>query len=246
MLPTLTLTAAAAAYGAAAGTLVPRAAYRLSVDPGKPWRRRCPAGHLLEGRVGGWLGPARCVRCRLPYGRGAAFHPAAGAVCCAALAAAVGWRPELIVWLLLTPVALLLAAVDWRVRRLPDVLTLPSAAVATMLLGAAAPARGAGGSWSAALLGGAVLAGTYFVLFLISPRGMGFGDVKLALAVGIVLGWYGWDAVLAGSFLGFLGAGLYGLALLLLGRAGRGSELPFGPFMLLGSLPAVLAAGLTV
>lgn len=246
MLLTLTLVVCAAAYGAAAGTLVPRAAYRFAVEPEEPRRRRCPAGHLLAGRGGGWLGPARCVRCAKPYGRGAVFHPAAGAACCAALAAAVGARPELAVWLLLTPLAQLLAAVDWQVLRLPDVLTLPSAAAAALLLGAAAPLPGAGGEWKGALLGGAALAGAFFGLFLVSPRGLGFGDVKLALAVGVVLGWYGWDAVLAGSFLGFLSAALYGGVLALRGRAVRGTALPFGPFMLLGALPTVLTSGLMV
>ncbi|MEU9005395.1 prepilin peptidase, partial [Streptomyces sp. NPDC048551] len=47
----------AVAYGAAAGLLgLPRAAYRLSVDAGEPWRERCPEGHPIAG----WLGPARC------------------------------------------------------------------------------------------------------------------------------------------------------------------------------------------
>ncbi|MFE2140952.1 prepilin peptidase, partial [Streptomyces sp. NPDC059456] len=47
---------AAVAYGAAAGLLLPRAAYRLSVEPGAGWRGTCPAGHPIPG----WLGPPRC------------------------------------------------------------------------------------------------------------------------------------------------------------------------------------------
>jgi len=42
------------------------------------------------------------------------------------------------------------------------------------------------------------------VLFLIAPRGFGFGDVKLSLALGAVLGWYGWAIVLIGTFAGVL------------------------------------------
>ncbi|MCB5182454.1 prepilin peptidase, partial [Streptomyces sp. SMC 277] len=54
----LVIVAASAAYGVAAGLLlVPRAAYRLSVPPGDPWRATCPEGHP----VGPWLGPARCA-----------------------------------------------------------------------------------------------------------------------------------------------------------------------------------------
>ncbi|MFJ8664891.1 prepilin peptidase [Streptomyces sp. NPDC093600] len=58
-----TLIAVAALWGAAAGLLVPRAAYRLSVEPGEPWRDRCPAGHALTGPAGGWLGAPPCRMC---------------------------------------------------------------------------------------------------------------------------------------------------------------------------------------
>ncbi len=39
---------------------------------------------------------------------------------------------------------------------------------------------------------------------------MGFGDVKLALGAGAVLGWYGWPTVLLGTLAGFLCGALYG------------------------------------
>src|SRR2546428_732873 len=60
----------------------------------------------------------------------------ATALACTALAASVGTRPELAVWLLMTPVTVLLAIVDHRVRRLPDALTLPLAGLAAAALGA--------------------------------------------------------------------------------------------------------------
>ncbi|MGK5549537.1 prepilin peptidase, partial [Streptomyces sp. URMC 127] len=85
--------------------------------------------------------------------------------------------------------------------------------------------------------GGALaLAGVYFVLFLIHPDGMGFGDVKLALVVGAALGWYGWVVLFAGFFLGLVLGSAYGIGLMVLRRAGRKSAMPFGPFMLAGAL----------
>jgi leader peptidase (prepilin peptidase)/N-methyltransferase len=159
---------------------------------------------------------------------------------CAALAAATGARPELAAWLLLAPVGVLLATVDFRVRRLPDVLTLPLAAAALALLGLAALAPEHAGQWRAALFGTLTLGCGYAVLFLISPNGMGFGDVKLALGLGAVLGWYGWGVLLLGSFAGFLFAGLYGAGLVLARRAGRRTAIPFGPFLLAGALTGVL------
>ena len=105
---------------------------------------------------------------------------------------------------------------------------------------------GAAGSWPRALLAGLVLGVIYLVLFLVHPAGLGFGDVKLAVPVGMALGWYGWDAVLYGTFAGFLLAAGYGGALVLAGRAGRRTPVAFGPCIALGAFVAVLAWGLTV
>jgi leader peptidase (prepilin peptidase)/N-methyltransferase len=163
---------------------------------------------------------------------------------CAVLAAAVGPRPELAVWLLLVPFLLVLVLVDATVHRLPDILTLPLPAVAVALLGAVALLPGHTGSWPGALLGGPALGGAYLVLFLIHPGGMGLGDVKLALTLGLVLGWYGWPVLFLGAFAGFLLGALYGLALVLARRAGRKTAVPFGPFMVAGALLGLLTGGL--
>ncbi|MER7749305.1 A24 family peptidase [Streptomyces bacillaris] len=179
----------------------------------------------------------------VPYAPGT-FAPLATVLACLALAAATGARPELAGWLLLAPVAVLLATVDRRVHRLPDPLTLPLAAAAVLLLGGAALLPGHAGSWTSGLLGGAVLGGFYLLLFLINPNGMGFGDVKLALALGVVLGWYGWEVLFLGGFAGFLFGAAYGLGLVLLRRAGRKTGIPFGPFMIAGALTGVLLGGL--
>ncbi|MEU5455842.1 prepilin peptidase [Streptomyces globisporus] len=170
--------------------------------------------------------------------------PLVTALACVALAAATGARPELGGWLALAPVAVLLAVVDLRVHRLPDPLTLPLAAAAVLLLGGAALLPGHAGSWTSGLLGGLALGGFYLLLFLINPNGMGFGDVKLALALGVALGWYGWTVLFVGGFAGFLFGAAYGLALVLLRRAGRRTGIPFGPFMIAGALTGVLLGAL--
>jgi leader peptidase (prepilin peptidase)/N-methyltransferase len=242
------LLAVAAVWGAVTGLLIPRAAYRFSVDPEEPWRTACPAGHPLTGPVRGWLGPARCAPCAAPgtppgYAPGV-LAPLVTVAACVALAAATGARPELIGWLALAPVAVLLAVVDRRVHRLPDPLTLPLTAAAVLLLGCAALLPGHAGSWTSGLLGGLALGGFYLLLFLINPNGMGFGDVKLALALGVALGWYGWTVLFLGGFAGFLFGAVYGLSLVLLRRAGRRTGIPFGPFMITGALTGLLLGAL--
>lgn len=242
---TFWITAMAGLWGSSTSLLIPRAAYRLSVPPEEPWRTACPVGHRLDGIGDGWLGRARCTG-------GDTFGPSTPAIAlvmtvvCAVLAAAVGARPELLVWLLLAPIALLLAAVDFAVHRLPDVAVLPLAASALVGLGGAALLPGAGGSWRTALLGSLTLGACYFVLFLINPRGFGFGDVKLAPSLGAVLGWYGWGILLIGTFAGFLFGALYGGGLILARRAGRTTAIPFGPFLLAGAFVGILLGSRTL
>ena len=174
------------------------------------------------------------------YGPSTPLVALATALVCAALAAATGTRPELGVWLLLAPLGVLLAVVDFTVQRLPDVLTLSLAGAALVLLAGAAAAPENAGDWLTALYGALALGGGYFVLFLINPNGMGFGDVKLALGLGAVLGWYGWGALLLGTFAGFLFGGLYGLGLVVVRRAGRKTSMPFGPFLIAGAFVGLL------
>ncbi|MEU9479159.1 A24 family peptidase [Streptomyces sp. NPDC048191] len=232
--------AVAALWGALVGALLPRAAYRFAVPSGEHWRDRCPNGHPIRG----WIGRVACGACA---GEARRMHvPAAvpvslvTALTCAALAAATGTRPELAVWLLLAPAGVLLAVVDLRVQRLPDPLTLPLAAAALALLGLAALLPEHAGHWLTALYGALALGAGYCALHLVNPAGMGFGDVKLAVGMGAVLGWYGWSTLLLGTFAGFLLGALYGGALVVVRRAGRRTTIPFGPFLLAGALTGLL------
>ncbi|MFJ4080314.1 prepilin peptidase [Streptomyces iakyrus] len=236
------LVLAAALWGAAAGALLPRAAYRFSAPSGEAWRGECPGGHALKG----WLGRAACRACAEPgYGPRTTPLVIATALVCAVLAAATGTRPELGVWLLLAPAGVLLTVVDFRVRRLPDPLTLPFAAAALVLLGLTALVPEHAGHWTTALLGSLALGGGCFVLFLVNPAGMGFGDVKLALGAGAALGWYGWPTVMLGTFAGFLLGALYGAALVITRRATRKTAIPFGPFLITGAFLGLLVGAFT-
>jgi leader peptidase (prepilin peptidase)/N-methyltransferase len=122
------------------------------------------------------------------------------------------------------------------------VLVLPAYPVLAALLAGAAAVTG---DWSALLragLGAVALFAFFYLLAVVYPSGMGFGDVKLAGVIGLVLGWFSWAAVVIGAFAGFLLGAVVGVAVLATGAGGRKTALPFGPFMVLGALVALWVA----
>ncbi|MGG5171968.1 prepilin peptidase [Pseudarthrobacter sp. J1738] len=140
--------------------------------------------------------------------------------------------------------AVRLSVIDIREHLLPNRIIFPWYGVAALLLaGAVLTGHPENGSvWShlgQTALGGAVLWLAYFVLRVIYPPGMGFGDVKLAGILGLYLGYLGWTHVLAGTFLAFFFGGLWSIGLIFLRRGGLKSAIPFGPFMLLGAAVAM-------
>jgi leader peptidase (prepilin peptidase)/N-methyltransferase len=185
----------------------------------------------------------RCRDCAEPISRRYPLVELATGVVFAVLAVRFGADAALPAFLYLGAIGVALWMIDLDVKRLPNAIVLPSYAVAGGLLTVAAAATGEWGSLVRALLGMAALFGLYFLLALIYPAGMGFGDVKLAGVLGLYLGWLGWAEVVAGGFLGFLLGGVIGLGLMAVRRAGRKSQIPFGPFMLAGALIAILWGG---
>lgn len=213
-------------------------------------RSACPAcGHPIRPRdnvpVVSWLLlRARCRDCGAPVsGR----YPAVELATAALFVLSTWWlasRPDGL-WLLpavwyLVAMSVALTLIDVDVHRLPDRIVLPSYAVVGVLLAVASAGTD---QWDALLRGAiglVVLWLFYFTLVMVYPRGMGFGDVKLSGVLGMVLAWFGWGPLVVGSFAAFLCGGLYGLALMVARRAGRKSQIPFGPWMLLGATIGVL------
>jgi len=156
-----------------------------------------------------------------------------------------GLSPALPAYGYLAVAGAVLAVTDARQRRLPDRLTLPSYPVALALLGLAALLLPGGGRpFLGALLGLGIALGLFLLQAVIYPDGLGWGDVKLAGILGLYLGWLGLPALVAGLFLGYLLAGAAGLALIAAGRASRKTQLPFGPFLLAGTLATIALSGL--
>ncbi|MEU8380101.1 A24 family peptidase [Streptosporangium sp. NPDC048865] len=229
----LVLPALAALAGLAIGFRTRRVVARHSGTGGEPHAPRPPAG-AVEGVTAAVLA-ALALRALWPDA------PAGPGLPGTELTPA-GRAAELLAFGWLAVVAVALSFVDAAVHRLPDRLTLAAYLGTAAPLAVSALADGRLGDLLGAGLGGLALAGFYLALFLINPAGMGFGDVKFAASLGTALGWLGWDTLVAGAFLGLLAGGLYGAVLMALRRAGRKSEIPFGPFMAAGTLAAVLTA----
>jgi leader peptidase (prepilin peptidase)/N-methyltransferase len=150
--------------------------------------------------------------------------------------------------------AVRLTVIDIRSHLLPNRIVFPSYAVGGVLLLAAAilvfvgePGAREGPDASVfgvpglgVVAGGAVLWLFYFLLRLVYPPGMGFGDVKLAGVLGLYLGYLGWTHVFAGTFAAFLLGGLWSLVILVSRRGTLGSAIPFGPFMLAGAVASMV------
>jgi leader peptidase (prepilin peptidase)/N-methyltransferase len=86
------------------------------------------------------------------------------------------------------------------------------------------------------LLGGCALWLFYRVLHKVYAKGMGYGDVRLAGLVGGYLAWFGWDVLVVGAFLAFLVGGVFGALLMLARGASLKTHIPYGPYMIVGSV----------
>jgi leader peptidase (prepilin peptidase) / N-methyltransferase len=221
-----------------AGAALRGPVFRLSVPAGEPDRADCPR---CDAHLGPW--PARrCPHCGHALSRPAVLELVTGAVL-ALLCGRFGGQPVTVALAFLGALGVALAAIDIKTQRLPDRLTLPAYPVLIVLLGLAALAGHDLSALARALLGGLVMAAGYLLLAVARPGELGWGDVKLAGLVGLVLGWLGWRAVLYGAALGFVLAAVVSLALLAARRVTMRSAISFGPFLLGGALLAILADG---
>jgi leader peptidase (prepilin peptidase)/N-methyltransferase len=91
-----------------------------------------------------------------------------------------------------------------------------------------------------ASVGGAVFFAVLFVMNLMNPRWIAFGDVRLSLVIGFGLAWVSPLALLEGFFFANLFAAVVGLSLIAAHRADRRSGIPFGLFLALGTALVLL------
>jgi leader peptidase (prepilin peptidase)/N-methyltransferase len=162
----------------------------------------------------------------------------------AALLGAVGVRFAgdwvLPAYLVLAASLLVVSVIDLEHYVIPNRVVYPTIALALPLLAGAAALEHDWPRFVHALLGGAAAWTLLLLVHLISPRGMGFGDVRLSFILGLYLGWLGAGHVALGLFLGFFLGSVAGIALVIVRRRSRKEAIPFGPFLAAGAMVAVL------
>jgi leader peptidase (prepilin peptidase)/N-methyltransferase len=144
----------------------------------------------------------------------------------------------LIAFLWLAGCSVALALIDLDTHKLPNAIVLPTYLVGGLLLAAGALSSDFDAVVRAGI-GMSILWVAYFLMGLVYPGAMGFGDVKLAGALGLYLGFLGWGALIVGAFAAFFFGGLYAIGLMIARKANRKSGIPFGPWMLLGAWTGV-------
>ncbi len=148
---------------------------------------------------------------------------------------------ELCAYLYLGAISIALTLIDIDTHRLPNAIVLPAYLVGGVLLGTAAVLGGEPARLIGATAGLAVAYCFYFVLWLVYPRGMGLGDVKLAGVLGMFLGYLGWGPAVVGLFAAFVLGGIFAIVLLALRVVSRTGGIAFGPWMLAGAWLGIFA-----
>ena len=218
---------------------LPAAPFNLMVP-----RSRCPhCGHQIRWfenvPVISYLAlRGRCAGCRAPI---SARYPLIE-LFNAGLFAWCGWRWGLsataLVWCGFAAAVLALAAIDWDTTLLPDDITLP-----LVWAGLLAAALNLSGTNLPQALWGAVAG--YLSLWLVywgfklatGKEGMGYGDFKLFAALGA---WFGWSALIPMILMASLIGAVVGIGMKFYSQLREGGYVPFGPFLALAGLTAMV------
>ena len=172
----------------------------------------------------------RPLRTLLPTGRMRVGVAVGGVALVVASFALFGLSGRALVGAVFCPVMLLLAAIDLKHHLLPNAIVLPSALAIALIVAATSPSGFLSHLWA-----GLALFGFLFVFAAIFPAGLGMGDAKAGLLIGLALGY----RTLTAMTLAF--AGLFLAAIWILVRHGfsaRKQSIPFGPFLAAGGILA--------
>jgi len=169
--------------------------------------------------------------------RGPGPRTAALAVAAGLAGGGLAWRASLPGWataihLAILGLLILLTATDLEQRRLPHLLLDPLLVLAIAFIPFNPTVE-----WFSAVIGALAAVGFLGLLGLAIRGGVAFGDLLLVSALGMVLGW---PSIFVAIFIAALLSAGVGLVLLVTKRAGLQSYIPFGPFLVIGTVATLL------
>ena len=132
-----------------------------------------------------------------------------------------------------------LSWIDLKTKRLPRKIIYVTALIGVPLLCLAAIVNDEPERIWMMLLGAAIALAFMGIVYLASRGGMGDGDVRLSPLLGAYLGWLNPGFVAVGLFIGFFTGAVVGVVMMAVGRAGRKTAVPFGPFLAFGTIVAI-------
>jgi leader peptidase (prepilin peptidase)/N-methyltransferase len=189
---------------------------------------------------------APTVRHLLPSG------PSTGRTVGAALVTGALWAavahhfgPHVLVtpYLVFVALAVAVSVTDLSHRLVPRTLIYGALALIVPLLVVVSAVNHTWTDLARAAIWGAVAFAVFFLIWFLVPKGMGFGDVRLAGVIGLTLGYLGPVHVYLAFLVGFVLGLLFGLVLMVGSSAGRKTRIPFAPALAAGATIAILWGG---
>ncbi len=197
------------------------------------------AGRSLVPVIGPRLAGGTCPGCGQPLEWWQPVVDVANAVLWGLAAWRFSTSLTLIAMLPFFTALLALSVIDLKTYRLPDRINLPLLLGSIPLIVVISFAQGDLESLKGAAIGGLGFWGVLALMWFIHPRGMGYGDVKLARVLGLYLGWVHVMLPIYGLMFAGIGGSVAGIAMLAITRD-RMKGFPFGPWLAAGAVLAIM------
>lgn len=234
-------------FGITIGSFLNVVIYRVPNEESINGRSNCPkCRHQIRAYdnipILSWLFLAgKCRDCKASISPRYPLVELANGLAWVGLGLYFGLDPILPLLLILASATIALTMIDFDTMTLPNVITYPIFILTALYLAALAFYASDWDSLISAGLGALVYFGFFFLMWLLTGgRGLGFGDVKLAPTLGAMIGWL----TLNGTFVGIMGAfilgGIPAGIVMALGIIKKGTQIPFGPMLILGAWVGLL------